>query len=342
MADPSDASDRSDEPDPRPPVVVLAGPTAAGKTPLAIELAERFDAEIVSADSMQVYRYLDIGTAKPSLAERSRVAHHLLDVVPPDVPYSAGRYLEDARAAAAEIHGRGKRVLVVGGTGLYVRAMLEGLVAAGGADAELRASLEERDREARKRGDPGWLHRRLSERDPERARELHPNDTVRIVRALEIFERAGGTATARADSQVARCPYRVLHLAIDPGREALNARIEVRCEAMIEAGLLNEVRELRARGYGPWLRPLQAIGYRHMHPVVEGLDTLVNALAGMKRDTRRFARRQRTWLRAVPGLRWHEPDDAAQIEAEIDRFLAESEEAGWRDTPARGAGDRTR
>jgi tRNA dimethylallyltransferase len=331
-------TDPSAKPDPRPPVVVLAGPTAAGKTPLAIELAERFDAEVVSADSMQVYRYLDIGTAKPSLAERARVPHHLLDVVTPDVPYSAGRYLVDARAAAAEIHGRGKPVLVVGGTGLYVRAMLEGLVPAGGADAELRASLEARDREARERGDPGWLHRRLAERDPERARELHPNDAVRIIRALEIFERAGGTANARADARVARCPYRVLHLAVDPGRDALNARIELRCDAMIEAGLLNEVRELRACGYGPSLRPLQAIGYRHMHPVVEGVDTLVNAVAEMKRDTRRFARRQRTWLRAVPGLLWREPEDAAALAAEVERFLAESEDAGWRETPARGAG----
>jgi len=207
-----------------------------------------------------------------------------------------------------------------------------------GADPELRRRLEARDRDARQRGDPGWLHRRLAERDPERARELHPNDVVRLVRALEIFERAGGTATPREDAHAAGCPYRVLHLAVDPGREALNARIEARCEAMIEAGLLNEVRALRRRGYGPELRPLQAIGYRHMHPVVEGLDTLVNAVAEMKRDTRRFARRQGTWLRAVPDLRWHAPEDEAGLVAETERFLAESEDAGWRDAPARGAG----
>jgi len=261
-------------------------------------------------------------------------------VVPPDVPYSAGRYLEDARAAAAAVHGRGRPVLLVGGTGLYVRAMLEGLVPAGGADPELRARLEAQDREARAAGDPGWLHRRLAERDPERARELHPNDVVRLVRALEIFERAGGTATPRADARAAGCPYRVLHLAVDPGREALNARIDARCDAMIEAGLLNEVRELHKRGYGPTLRPLQGIGYRHMHPVVEGVDTLVNAVAGMKRDTRRFARRQRTWLRAVAGILWREPDDVAGIVTEVERFLAESDDAGWRETPARRTGGR--
>ena len=313
--------------DRRPPVVVLAGPTAAGKTPLAISLAERFGAEIVSADSMQVYRHLDIGTAKPSPAERGRVPHHLIDVVPPDHPYSAGRFLADARAAAGDVHGRGKPVLVVGGTGLYVRAMLSGLLPAGGADPELRARLEAEDRVARERGDSGWLHRRLAERDPQRARELHPNDVQRLVRALEIFERAGSTATPRADAQAAERPYRVLHLAVDPGREALDRRIEARCDQMIEAGLLNEVRGLRKQGYGPELRPLRAIGYRHMHPVVDGAETLVNAVAAMKRDTRRFARRQRTWLRAVEGVAWYDPEDEPALGAAIERFLAAGDPA---------------
>jgi len=322
MSSPGPKTDR------RPPVVVLAGPTAAGKTPLAISLAERFGAEIVSADSMQVYRHLDIGTAKPGLAERGRVPHHLIDVVTPDLPYSAGRYLADARAAAAEIHARGRLVLVVGGTGLYVRAMLSGLLPAGGDDPELRARLVGEDRAARERGDPAWLHRRLTERDPDRARELHPNDVQRLVRALEIFERAGSTATPRADAQAAEPCYRVLHLAVDPGREALDRRIEARCDQMIEAGLLNEVRGLRKQGYGPDLRPLQAIGYRHMHPVVDGAETLVNAVAAMKRDTRRFARRQRTWLRAVEGVSWHDPDDEQAIGATIECFLAGRDPAG--------------
>ena len=313
--------------DPRPPVVVLTGPTAAGKTALAIALAEACDAEIVSADSVQVYRYLDIGTAKPGLAERARVPHHLIDVMNPDVPYSAGRFAEDARQAAAGIHGRGRPVLLAGGTGLYVRAMLEGLVPAGGADPALRQRWEAADRKARAEGDPGWLHRKLAERDPERARALHPNDVVRLVRALEIFDRTGG-GTGGAATDEAERPYRVLHLAVDPGREALDARIEARCEGMIAAGLLQEVRGLRRRGYGPELRPLQAIGYRHMHPVVDGLDTLANAAEAMKRDTRRFARRQRTWLRAIGEVRWYAPDDEKEILAQVERFLADSE--AWR------------
>jgi tRNA dimethylallyltransferase len=313
--------------DPRPPVVVLGGPTAAGKSALGLVLAEAIDAEIVSADSMQVYRYLDIGTAKPGPAERARVPHHLIDVVNPDVPYSAGRYAEDARRAAALVHGRGRPVLVVGGTGLYVRALLEGLVPAGGADPELRVRLEAGDRRARERGDPGWLHRQLEERDPARAGELHPNDVRRLVRALEILERRGPAAAARAAAAREGCPYHVLYLAVDPGVAALDARIDARCEAMIRAGLLQEVRGLRERGYGPELRPLQAIGYRHMHPVVDGVDTLVNALAAMKRDTRRFARRQRTWLRGVPEVRWFEPDDERAILALVERFLAGEREA---------------
>ncbi|NNL67596.1 MAG: tRNA (adenosine(37)-N6)-dimethylallyltransferase MiaA [Myxococcales bacterium] len=315
----------------RPPVVVLAGPTAAGKPGLSLDFAEAIGAEIVSADSMQVYRFLDIGTAKPSFAERARVPHHLIDVVNPDVPYNAARYAADARAVAAGIHGRGRPVLLVGGTGLYVRAFLEGLVEAGGADPEFRERLERGDREARARGDTGWLHRELEKRDPERARELHPNDAVRLVRAIELSERTGTTAAERARAQRAASPFRVLHLAVDPGTDVLDDRIDRRCDAMIEAGLLQEVRDLRKRGYGPELRPLQGIGYRHMHPVVEGSDTLVNAVAAMKLDTRRFARRQRTWLRALPQVRWFHPADGARILAQIEAFLAaaaEREESG--------------
>jgi tRNA dimethylallyltransferase len=321
----------SDAPDTRPPVVVIAGPTAAGKTGLAIELAERFGGEIVNADSMQVYRHLDIGTAKPGLAERARVPHHLLDVVAPDEPYSAGRFVRDARAAVAAIHARGRPAFVVGGTGLYVRALLEGLTPGGGADPALRARWEERDRQARERGDPGWLHRQLAERDPDRAAALHPNDVRRIVRALELCERTGASASHLAGSHAfGDRPYRVLHLAADPGREALDRRIDARCDAMIEAGLLREVRELRRRGYGPELRPLQAIGYRHVMPVVDGVDTLANAAEAMKRDTRRFARRQRTWLRGLEDVHWVHPEDTDAVHGMVGRFLAESEAAGWR------------
>jgi tRNA dimethylallyltransferase len=318
-----------DERTQKPPVVVVTGPTASGKTPLAIEIAKQFGAEIVNADSMQVYRYMDVGTAKPSPEQRAQVRHHLLDVVTPDVTYSAGRYAEEARKAAAEIHARDKIVVLTGGTGLYIRAFLEGLLEAGEADPGLRAELEAEFRAAVDAGDPLRLHRRLAEVDPEAADRIHPNDARRIIRALEIAGRLGEPASSlRAQHAFGDRPYRTLHLALDPGREALTERINRRCGEMIDNGLLREARALRERGYGPELRPMRAIGYRHMTAVVDAADTLVNALEVMRRDTRRFARRQRTWLRKVPDLRWQRPDETRAIFAAVESFLNYSEGEG--------------
>lgn len=306
----------------KPRVVVVTGPTGAGKTPLAIELALELGGEVVNADSMQVYRYLDIGTAKPSLVERARVPHHLFDVVTPDVEYNAGRFAREARKVAREIAGRGRLVFLVGGSGLYIRAFLEGLVAAGGADPELRERWLREDATARAAGDPTRLHRCLAERDPETASRIHPNDLRRLVRALELCERTGLPASAlRGGHAFADRPFRALHLVLDPGPKALAERIDVRCRRMIEGGLLQEVRRLGDRGYGPELRALQAIGYRHLAPVVEGADTLANALAAMQRDTRRFARRQRTWLRRVPDALWLHPDDGAALRRSVRTWL---------------------
>ena len=306
-----------------PPVVVVTGPTAAGKTAAAIELALRFGGEIVNADSMQVYKYLDIGTAKPSLAERARVPHHGIDVVAPDVPYNAGRYALEARSAAAAIHARGGAVFLTGGTGLYIRAFFEGLLADVPADTSLRAELEREAERAAQEGDPHRLHRRLAAFDPDAARAIHPNDARRVIRALELARRTGTPASRlRQEHRFADRPYRVLYLVLDPGVAALDARIDARAAAMIEAGLLRECRWLRDQGYGPELRPLQSIGYRHLMPVVDGSDTLANALEGIRRDTRRFARRQRTWFRAVPEAEWLHPSEWAALEKRVAEFLA--------------------
>jgi tRNA dimethylallyltransferase len=315
----------STPPDSRPPVVVVTGPTASGKTPLAIELALRFDGEIVNADSMQVYRYMDIGTAKPTPEQRAQVAHHMLEVVDPDQSYSAGRYAAAARAAAAGIHGRGKVAFLTGGTGLYIRAFLEGLLDAGEADPELRAALEREHAEARAAGDSDRLHRRLSELDPEAASQIHQRDLRRIIRALEIARQSGTTASRlRREHRFGDRPYRTLHLALDPGRQELDRRIDRRCVGMIEAGLLRELRALRERGYGPELPSMQAIGYRHMTPVAEGRETLANAQVAMQRDTRRFARRQRTWLRKVPEAVWIDSKQELRISRVVEAFLAAS------------------
>lgn len=319
-SDRSSASGAAD--DVRPPVVVVTGPTGSGKTELAIALARRFDGEIVNADSMQVYRYMDIGTAKPTPEERLVVPHHLFDVADPDEDYSAGRYAKEARAAAAAIHARGRVVFLTGGTGLYIRAFLDGLIDTGQVDPVVRERLENEHRRATEAGDPTRLHRRLAELDADAADRIHPNDARRTIRALEILQQSGRTASSvRADHGFQDRPFRVLHLCIDPGREALVERIDRRAERMIDAGLLKEARDLRERGYGPALRPMQAIGYRHIQPVVDGSDTLANALEALKTDTRRFARRQRTWIRAVDGVHWHDPADAEAIFERVGRFL---------------------
>lgn len=310
----------------RPPVVVIAGPTAAGKSGVAIELALRFGGEIVNADSMQVYRHLDIGTAKPSIQDRSRVPHHLYDIVNPDVEYSAGRYVRDARAAAVAIHVRRAVPFLTGGTGLYIRAFLEGLIDDDAGSSELRQRLEREAVSAAAAGDPGRLHRQLVEVDPDAAARIHPNDVRRTVRALELAMRHGAPASrVRARHGFGDRPYRVLYLVLDPGREELERRIEVRTRGMIEGGLLQECRELRELGYGPELRSLQSIGYRHMMAVVDGSDTLANALVAMQRDTRHFARRQRTWFRSVAEAVWLHPDDRTAIADRIAAFLEKEE-----------------
>lgn len=309
--------------DTRPRVVVVTGPTSAGKTRLALELASRFDGEILNADSMQIYRYMDIGTAKPSAQQRSRKPHHLLDVVPPDVAYSAGRFARESRAAAAAIQARGHLVLLTGGTGLYIRAFLHGLLEAGEADSGLREQLERDAAEAQAAGRPHALHERLTDLDPEAAETIHPNDAQRVIRALEIGARGEGAASKlRRLHGFGDRPYTVLHLALDPGVEELDRRIDAHCGQMIDAGLLQEVRALRERGYGPELRPMQAIGYRHLNPVADGSQTLEMALPAMQRDTRRFARRQRTWLRKVPEAVWVDPADTDAIYRRVEAFVS--------------------
>jgi tRNA dimethylallyltransferase len=305
----------------RPPIVVVTGPTASGKSAVALALAERFGGEILNADSMQVYRGLDIGTAKPGPTERARVPHHGFDLVEPDEQYDAARYAEDGARAIAAIHARGRPAFVVGGSGLYIRALLEGLSVGVGRDPELRRALEAEDERARAAGDPERLHRRLAEIDPTSAAVLHPNDRVRLVRALEVYARTG-RAPSLVQRGACRTPrWRTLQLALDPGREVLDVRIDRRCEAMVAGGLLQEVRGLRERGYGPELPSMRAIGYRHLQPVIEGRDTLASVLGAMQRDTRQFARRQRTWLRRVAGVEWLDPERREAIERRVGDFL---------------------
>ena len=287
-------------------IIALVGPTGSGKTSLSLALAERWGAEIVNCDSRQVFRGLDIGTAKPTAAERARAPHHLFDVVDPDEPFDAARYAALGRAVIDAIRGRGRRVVVVGGTGLYLKALRFGLFAGPPADAALRTELLAEEAAA-----PGALHARLSRVDPASAARLHARDRVRLVRALEVFQLTGRrlsdwhAAHRAANDELA---MRVVGLHVP--RAALYARLDTRCEAMLAGGLLDEIRALWARGYGPELPALRSIGYRQMGAHLRGEVDLATALAAMQRATRQFAKRQVTWFRADPTVQWVAADTA--------------------------------
>ena len=284
------------------PLTVIAGPTAAGKSALALDIAERQGAEIVSADSQAVYRYFDVGTAKPDERALARVRHHLVSVVDPLDQFTAARFQAMADAAILDIAARGRPVLVVGGTGLYIRVLLHGL-STGPPDPELRARLEQ---EARGVG-PDAMHARLAEVDPESARRIAVADTLRVVRALEIFEVTGKAASAAHQFhrfEATRHPYTLWFL--DPPRDELTRAIANRTRDMFANGLVEEVEALVSRGYRQ-APAMGSVGYRQALAVVEGRMTLLEAKADAEKQTRAFAKRQRTWFRREPGARFVAP-----------------------------------
>lgn len=286
-------------------IVAIVGPTASGKSEVALALALRVGGEIVGADSRQVYRHMDVGTAKPTAAERARVPHHVLDVADPDEPFDAARYRDLALAAARAIAAAGRPVIVCGGTGLYLRALLRGLFPAPPRAPELRArlhALEERD-------GPGTLHRRLAAVDADTAARLHPRDLLRIVRALEVEALTGRPISAwQREHRFAGGDVDALVLGCRRPRDELALRIEARCDAMLAAGLLDEIRALWARGYDPELPALQSVGYREMGAHLRGACDRDTARADFARATRRLAKRQRAWFRAEPAIEWLHPD----------------------------------
>lgn len=309
------------------PLIVLVGPTASGKSSFALALAQRVGGEIVAADSMQVYRGLDIGTAKPSTDDRYRIPHHLLDIVDPDQPFTAADYVRLASAAIVEIRARGRLPIVVGGTGLYVRALFYGLLDGPGEITPLRETLHQ---EAARVGS-AVLHRRLEAIDPESAAAIHPNDLFRIVRALEIATASGRPISAlrlEARRNYRPVPGPVLRFALERNRQELYQRIEARVEAMMEQGLLREVRNLLDQGYDGTLRPLRAIGYRHMIEYLAGQIGLEDAVATLKRDTRRYAKRQLTWFRHHDEIEWLSMEGSTASETTF-RVLTERIEATW-------------
>jgi tRNA dimethylallyltransferase len=282
------------------PLLVIAGPTATGKTRAAIELARHFDGELVGADSVQVYRGFDIGSAKPTAPELGGVPHHLIDVLDPDQDIDAVAYANLADAAIRGIRGRRRLPIVVGGTGLWIRALLRGLVDVPAVDVALRKRLEA----AAASEGPSALHARLAEVDPLSARAVHPNDTFRIVRALEVYEQTGRSlGSLRAEHALGRLRYLASFVVLDLDRAQHATLIDRRVKGMLERGWIEEVRGLRAR-WGDDLRPLGSVGYREVLAHVRDGLSIDETLQQIRRATRVYARRQRTWFRGEPGVSW--------------------------------------
>lgn len=292
----------------KPTLLVLAGPTASGKSALALKLAARLPVEVVSLDSVQVYRGLDIGSAKPSTAERARLPHHAIDLVDPDARYSTAEWLQAADAAIADIRARDRFPLVVGGTGLYWRALTTGLAELPPADDALRASLS-----AEEAAEPGRLHARLAGVDPSSAARIAPRDTLRVVRALEVHVVSGRPLSEHLAAHAAtRTDRHVETVVLDRSDEQLRAAITVRAAAMVGSGLVEEARALRDR-WGP-VRPLDAVGYKEALQLVDGVFAPSELLPRIVTATWQFARRQRTWFRKA-GATLTEPDALAVLYA---------------------------
>ncbi len=286
----------------KPSIAVLLGPTASGKTALGVALAQRLGTEIVSADSMQIYRGMDIGSAKPTEEEMGGVTHHLLNVANIDGPkFSAAEYQRLARQAIDLIHAQGRTPLVVGGTGLYISALTSGLdFTETAGDEALRTQLAAEEAQR-----PGSLHALLQKEDPTAATRLHPHDTKRLIRALEVKRLTGRSVEADfAAGGAGECPYAPRMVGLTMPRELLYARIEQRVDAMLAQGLVSEARSIWAQGYDRSLPALQALGYKQLFAHFSGACSLDEAVEAIKRETRRFAKRQLTWFRRDERIAW--------------------------------------
>jgi tRNA dimethylallyltransferase len=303
----------------KPKIIIICGPTGIGKTSIGIELARKFGGEIISADSMQIYRHMDIGTAKPAPAELAQIAHHMIDIVDPDEDYDAVQFSKEGRDRITGIVSGNLIPFIVGGTGLYIKALLHGLFQSKPVDPRIRNRLNQ---EAEENGSV-FLYERLKKIDPVAAGRIHINDSYRIIRALETIESSGKTISEHHQNHGFEDePFNALKIGLRRDRKELYERIDQRVDFMIQAGLVEEVKKLLAMGYSAELKSMQSIGYRHVVGFLEGSLPWDECLRILKRDTRRFAKRQFTWFGADRDIIWQAPADVKDIISLIGKFLS--------------------
>lgn len=303
------------------PVIVIVGPTASGKTGLSIELAKLINGSVVSADSMQIYRYMNIGTAKPDMTEMSGISHYMIDVVTPDESFSVAKYREMALDSIREIINEGRHPIITGGTGLYINSLLYNInFSQTICDNELRDELR---KEAREKGNR-YIHEKLQSIDPIAAAKIHENDIKRIIRAIEVYTHTKRTLSEHESlSRLEPPPYEYIVFGLSWDREKLYERIERRVDMMLEAGLIEEVKKLVEMGYDCGTTAMQGIGYKEVLSFLKGEQTLEETIYILKRDTRHYAKRQMTWFRRMKEIYWLEIDENTDLRETAKKIIRE-------------------
>ncbi len=296
-------------------ILTIVGPTAAGKTKVAIEIAKKISAEIISADSRQIYKYLDIGTDKPTHKEQKKVKFHLIDFIHPDDNYSCGQFARDAEAKIEEIRTRGNVPLLCGGTGLYIRALFNPLHKLPESDKEVKEKLMKK---LNKYG-VDYIYKKLLSIDPAWAKKITPKDKQRILRGLEVYELTGKPLSVLIKNQRKKSKYKPIYIGLNIAREELYKRINKRFDEMLKNGLVKEVKFLLKNGFSPESSALRTIGYREIVEYLQGKTTLNEAIERAKRHTRNFAKRQISWFSKIPGLKWYNPEDTSIVMTIIKR-----------------------
>ena len=298
-------------------VLVILGPTCVGKTQVSLKLADIFKGEIVSFDSRQIYKFMDIGTAKPTREEREKIPHHMIDLISPDEKFTAADYGKEAREIIRQIVKRNKQPIAVGGSGLYLKALIRGFFAGPKADEKIREKLE---REAQEFGEP-YLFSRLKEVDPPAAERIHPNDLVRIIRALEVYELTGKPISIwQLKGDYEPFPMQFVKIGLNLERRKLYQRINLRVDEMISKGFLNEVKKLKEKGFTPKLKALRSVGYQELFDHLEEKLNLQEAIEKIKLNTRHYAKRQLTWFRKDEEIMWMDAEDGNLIERILKPF----------------------